>query len=193
MSEVNEKPTRDITVSGGGTIVTRPSGLVRRGLDALIAEEPRVLRFPESGFGTLFVRNRGTSDEVQWEGFIFRDPQGYIIRPHGTFSVPLGKELKLRVPFYDGPDFLFLTSLRADDLHTLEFINLEPGDARIALQSIRHLSSLRVLSAMNNDICDADVVYLESLTGLRSLDLSRTAITNKGFLTFGNCPRSKNS
>ena len=92
-------------------LTTRSSALVRRGLEALASQQPRIVRFPlNRSIGRLFVLNWDPHGDDECEDFG---------EARGDITVPAGKGLGLLVSVGASTDLSPLTGLKPDDIQEL--------------------------------------------------------------------------
>lgn len=196
MSDRPDLKRHHLVPAAGNDRATRSSALIKRGLDSLLTQQPRIIRFPlDRSLGNYVIFDRKKVDPLRHpETF----PFSQSARARGVIDIPPGEELYLEVKysadlFTAAEDLAAFSRLRPDDVHTvsvenayggldgerLAFLQCLTGLQGLALSSdlsdaalvhLRHLSNLRELSLRGRS--DAGLVHLEGLTELKFLDLS---------------------
>ncbi len=165
-----QRPSQSLVRTDHRGLVARSSTLVRRGLEALRVQQPRIIHFPpDRSLGWLEVRDQSSFSEYDWEDF--GEAQGEI-------RVPEGKQLSLRFMDELLTDPSPLAVFRPDDLWELWLTHREIRDTDLA--SIRKLTGLRSLDLTDTDVSDASLMHLQELTALQWLRLWYTQISDAG-------------
>jgi len=131
--------------------------------------EGRIVHFPKDrSVGQLSIRDAGAARELtywfHWTGIQGPDWE-YLCEAQGDVHIPPGKQLSLNVNQTAWRDLSWLSRLGPDDLYGLGIIAL-PGDP-----------------VKPSDAC---MPHIACLTGLKSLNLERTVVTDKGLSYLGN-------
>src|SRR5262245_46379706 len=198
MSDKTDPKESGLVTVRSKALTTRSSALVKRGLEALVLEQERIVRFPlDRSLGNYVIFDRKKVDPLRRpETF----PFSQSARAKGVINIPPGEELYLEVkysadPFTLAEDLTAFSRLGPDDVHTvsinnfyggldgerLAFLQCLAGLQGFALSSdmsdaalvhLRHLPRLQALSLRGRS--DACLVHLEGLTGLKFLDLSHS-------------------
>jgi hypothetical protein len=196
MSDKPDPKPGDIVPSAGGDLTTRSSALVKRGLEALLTQQLRIVPFPlDRSLGNYVIFDRKEVDPLRHpETF----PFSQNAKARGVISILPGKDLYLDVKytadlFTPAEDVAAFSRLRPDDVHTIYVENtyggldgerlafllylaglqgfaLSADISDAALVQIRHLRRLQAVTLQGRS--DAGLVYLLGLTELNFLDLS---------------------
>jgi hypothetical protein len=172
MSDKQQGHPNSLISSGNRGLVTRSSSLARRGLEALQAQQDRVVHFPSNrSMGKLYVRSREAAPEENWEEF--GEAQGKV-------TVPAKKDLRLDVSTEASINLSSLAALNSDDLQSLDLSSTRVSNAE--LEHIQGLASLRELFLSCTEISDTGLLHLKNLHELELLDLEDTQITDAGLV-----------
>lgn len=197
MNENRKAEQNSLLHSGHGSLTNQSENLVRRGLNHLITQEPRIVSFPKDlSLGTLYTVDEGTEvwERENWEaagnaiGDVTVLPRRKLILEVGNrqheramtvcqdnFSYFCGVD-------YDSEHFVDLSplaTLKPNDLQGLEFgyrLNWLPAKNGLpeGLELIERLIGLEWLSLSNAPV--DNLLFLESLTQLRGLEIWGTNI-----------------
>lgn len=170
MSDEDNPKNSSLVPSGNRDLTIRSSALVRRGLESLISQQARIVRFPlDRSMGKLRIITPGA---LLWEG--------EEIEACGNVTVPGGKDLSLLVSARASTDLSPLASLKPDDLQEINLSANHISDS--GLVYLRGLTSLRVLSLEFAQITDVALAHVQALNGLEELYLSHTQVTDAGLI-----------
>ena len=125
---------------------------------------------PDRSMGELFVRK-----VFEPELYSFWEKSG---RAQGQVEISPGKELRLNVTPPASTDLSPLAALSSNALQYLQLSGTRVANA--GLESIRHLTGLRVLWLYDTRISDAGLPLLQGLSGLRVLNLRSTLVSKGG-------------
>src|SRR5262249_54622327 len=208
MSDENDPKERDLVSVRSKSLTTRSSALVKRGLESLLAQEPRTVRFPlDRSLGNYVIFDRKKVDPLRHPDTF---PFSQSAKAKGDINIPSGEDLYLQVKysadlFTPAEDLAAFSRLRPDDVHTVSVDNayrgldgerlaflqclaglqgfvLSSNISDEALVHLRHLPRLQALSLRGRS--DACLVHLEGLTGLKFLDLSDPLASNIRYRIF---------
>lgn len=173
MTNSRAPESHGITPIGKGELATRSRALMRRGLDLLIAQQSRAIRFPpDRSLGKLYIRARDArekEDYSEWK---------WLCEARGTVIVPATKDLFLQVDGELGADSTALAILGPDDLQALSFEGAPVSEP--LLESLRGLAELRELYLPSGEVTDGGLLNLRGLTSLETLDLRGAAVVGPG-------------
>src|SRR3989304_6953361 len=183
MSE-EEKKNTNLVSSGSKSLVTRSSGLAKRGLELLSSPQERTIYFPtDRSIGVLKV----LGEDKRWTGI---NARGKITVPKGSrlwFDAaeppPDASLLTLILLFGKKPE----THITDSDLSYLQTLNdlqwLDLSHTNIVgtgLSYLQGLHSLEILHLKGTMINDDGLINLPELPLLHELILSKTKITGTG-------------
>lgn len=140
------------------------SSLVRRGLQAVLARNFRLVLFPEDrSIGNLYIRDRSDAGEIGWQVRSKR-----LGEAKGIVRVPIENDLAL-IMSEEALDTLDWVFLDPDDLQALVFPPVTP-DAEM-LDFLEELTGLKLLKVRLSQVRDKELQCLKTLTSLRWLCL----------------------
>jgi Leucine-rich repeat (LRR) protein len=147
--------------------------------------EVRILHFPKDrSLGTLYVQGAEIARELMywfhWTGR--EDRSEYLCEAKGEVHVPAGKRLSLRSNKVSWGDLSPLSKLRPDDLYGLALPAssadpVKPSDE--CMPHIAHLTGLRSLSLGQTAVTDRGIRYIRNLKSLECLYLP-PRVTDRG-------------
>ena len=173
MSDEKHSNQGHLVPIGTRELTTRSSALVRRGLESLISQQVRLIRFPsDRSMGTLHLWDKNAT----WQSkYIKRE----LSEACGTVAIPFEKQVALHVSEDAARDLSPLGALEPGDLQDL-FLPGQVDDA--ALLHVQELTGLEGLSLQGIQISDTGLVYVQKLTNLKSLGFRGTQITDAGLV-----------
>ncbi|NIP23049.1 MAG: M48 family metalloprotease [Phycisphaerae bacterium] len=168
---------------GAKPISKEPAGPDTEHIETGIA---RVVHFPKDrSLGKLEIQDADAVRELNywfhWTGI--KGPQWeYLGQAQGDVRVPAGKRLSLIVNKTAWRDLSPLSNLRPDDLYKLSLYALpadraKPGDR--CMPHIAHLTGLKSLNIRTTGISDRGLKYIRNITSLKYLDMPYR-VTDKG-------------
>ena len=144
------------------------AGLEQEDHDHHTPLETRVIRFPaDRSCGTLYERNRGSSDFRDWQR---------LGNAKGVKEVQLNKDVRLDMKETAGREIHFIDTLQPDDLQALYLYEIDDS----ALLHLEHLTGLQELYLSNSSVTDQGLQLLEKLHGMTRLYIYHTAISDAG-------------
>ena len=128
----------------------------------------RLIKFPsDRSMGKVYLRDLEIAN--RWDEHA---------EARGEITVPLDRDVSLRVSYSAASDLTPLSALCPDDLQVVEITCTKLDDAQ--LRNIQHLTGLKGLALWETFITDAAFKYLGQLSRLRWLDIGDTRITDEG-------------
>lgn len=154
----------------------------------------RKINFPNDiSLGSIYAAP--LSQPESWE--LLTIPQGLITKPEnqpiswewfdearGTIEVPPDTKLKLKVSSSAVEDIGALEQLGPEDLNVLDMSRTPATDT--SLMSIRHLTGLKSLELAYTAITNGGIDIILSLKNLHTLGLTNTGLSNTGITTIKN-------
>jgi hypothetical protein len=196
MSDKSDSDQGRLVPSGKRGLSTRPSSLVRRGLEAIRSQQEHIFYFPEDGRWNcaLLLRN----------GNVITD----LCQGKGRCTIPDAEELIFLLTINeDGyTDQFFLQVILSSNLHGIFFDGIKTitnnmllyveltrplrtlsfghtGFSNSHLWALRRLTTLRELNLLCTCISDDGLKYLQEFTALKRLNLGGTQITDAGLIS----------
>jgi len=159
--------------------------------------EERVVHFPKDrSLGQLRIRDSEAVRELtywfHWTGI--KGPKWeYLCEAKGDVHVPSGKQLSLNTNRTSWRDLSWLSKLRPDDLYELGLTALsidpvKPSDG--CMPHIAHLTGLKSLGLQMTDVSDRGLEYIRNLKSLEYLSLPGR-VTNRGLAYVAELPSLK--
>jgi len=175
MSDKPDPKETGLIPTRNNSLTTRSSSLVRRGLEDLISQQARIVRFPPNrSMGTLYLWHK----DVTWAEALDLK-KGQCVDARGMIAVPVENKVKLQVSEEAASDLSPLAALEAEDLQDLS-LGSQVDDA--GLLNIRGLIGLKGLFLEGTRISDDGLPHLRRLTNLESLAFWGTRITDAGLV-----------
>ena len=171
MSDQEGKDNSGIIPIGRRDLAKRSENLVQRGLDSLLAQRERILRFPDDrSVGRIFLES------------VPRDPEKVIkCDARGSIRVPYGYEAHLEISGVT--DLSFLTEFQPDDLFRVDCWHIGERYATKGMAHIGTLKGLKELNLAGSQIMDFDLVNLRGMKDLKQLNLYQCyLITDAGLV-----------
>jgi hypothetical protein len=182
MNDKTDPKQSGLVPVGSKALTTTSSALVKRGLEALVSQPGRIVRFPaDRSMGKFLICDQEASTAIIKALLVFDKESPTDAR--ANITVPPAKRLFLKVDSEVSVNLSPLANLMPDDLYSLDLGWTQVTDA--GLLHIRGLTGLQHLSLGHTQITDPGLENIRGLTVLQGLDLSNTPITDGGLLHLG--------
>ena len=163
-------------------LTTRSSALVKRGLEAIAARQPRIVRFPpDRSLGQYIIFDSDVNLSVETVSNWFGDSNGlkFTAEAKGTVAVQPGQVLCLKVSDLASKDISRFSTFNSNDVHTLLLDSPWCGDGDLVF--LQHLAGLKGLRLSSNiTITNTGLAYIGGLVELYELELPGTSIGDEG-------------
>jgi Leucine-rich repeat (LRR) protein len=185
MSNDSDPKESDLVPAGNKALTTRSSALVRRGLETLAAQQPRIVRFPpDHSVGQYLIFDTDAvppaAEVCSWLGGSSSSADHKIEEAKGAITLPPGKVLCLKVNNSAAKDLSSLSRLNPQDVHTLV---VDLSSTRVSNEELKYtqsLSNLHRLFLRGTNISDDGLEYLQNMRKLEFLDLFGTDVSDEG-------------
>jgi Leucine-rich repeat (LRR) protein len=140
--------------------------------------QTRVVHFPpDRSLGRLMIQDANSVRKLaywfHWTGN-GESPREYLCEAQGDVHVPAGKRLCLQICSKAAGDLAALERLGPDDLYSISYPHMPPGQApprTDLMQHITHLTGLKRLALDGSPVSDTDMQHITSLRCLEYLSL----------------------
>ena len=155
-----------------------------------MVNEERVVHFPKDrSLGKLFIQDMKESDEFAYWFHWTRigEESRYLCQARGDVRVPVGMRLILAINPAVLNDLSGLKKLGPDDLYGIVFDASPRHPARAtddSLSYLTHLTGLKSLNISRTDITDVGMKYVANLKSLESLEMPNR-VTGRGMIFVG--------
>lgn len=150
--------------------------------------ESKIVHFPEDrSLGKLYIQDMKESKEFELWFYWTRvgEESEYLCEAKGDVRVPAGKRLSLTINPDALNDLSGLSKLRPDDLYGMGFnISQRNPATDDCLLHLAHLTGLTSLDISRTDITDNGMKYIANLKSLESLEMSNR-VTDRGMVYVG--------
>jgi Leucine-rich repeat (LRR) protein len=150
--------------------------------------EFKIVHFPEDrSLGKLYIQDMKESKEFEFWFHWTRvgEESEYLCEAKGDVRVPAGKRLSLTINPAALNDLSGLSKLRPDDLYGMGFnISQRNPATDDCLLHLAHLTGLKSLNISRTDITDNGMKYIANLKSLESLEMPNR-VTDRGMVYVG--------